>query len=77
MYDKILTLNGNTAADHYIRHIDRVINLRKKKAARVNYAGNAVTTGDHHLFMWILGSNTAGVTGQLVTINNRLFFKDA
>lgn len=75
LYDKTLTLNGNTGADNYIRQVVKKLSY-KSKAAKVNFDTGAVVTGDHHIYFFMIGSNPNGATGQLATITTRTYYKD-
>lgn len=64
------TLGGNP----YLKHFH--IKIPLSKLPYTNYTG-ALNTGDHHIYVLVVGSNAAGATGQLVTQNHRVLFKDA
>lgn len=74
LMDKTYKMLGNIGADSNV--VEWSKNLRKRMA-RVNFASNAVATGDHHIYMMIIGSNASGATGQLVTLHSRVYFKDS
>lgn len=75
LYDKLYNQQGNTGSSYQTRTF--VVRLRlQKAAAKVNY-NSLVNTGDHHIYIFIIGSNASGATGALVSLTARLFYKDA
>lgn len=73
--DFMFDMNGNVGSSKYTRCFTVKIPLIKK-TARVNFNAGA-NTGDHHIYLLILGSNPSGANGQLVTVDTRLIYSDS
>lgn len=72
--DFMFDMNGNIGSSKYTRCFSFKIPLIRK-TARVNYNAGA-NTGDHHIYLFIIGSNANSATGQLVTVDTRLIYSD-
>lgn len=74
LWDHQFRMLGSMASDLNTHTVNKVIPLRR--ASKVNY-DTGVNTGDHHIYVLIIGTNTSLTTGNLYTFNGRLLFKDA
>lgn len=75
LWDTQYVMSGSIGSSIYTRTGSVNIPLTKK-TAKVNFDAGSVT-GDHHIYILILGSNAAGATGQLISLSARLFFRDS
>lgn len=75
LWDASFTMSGNVGSSIYTRTGTAKIPLTKK-AAKVNFDAGSIT-GDHHIYLLVLGSNASGATGQLISISTRLFYRDS
>lgn len=75
LWDISFVMSGSVGSSIYTRTGSYNIPLTKK-AAKVNFDAGSIT-GDHHIYLLVLGSNANGATGQLISIGTRLFFRDS
>lgn len=75
LYDRLIDQSVNLASSNVSKEITKTISLYKK-AAKVNFDTGAVTTGDHHIYMLIMGSNPQAAANQSMTLNVRTFYRD-